>query len=115
MDSLTNNAAVLPQEQVTEMLHELSLPKHRRGYSCLCIGIPRFALDQSQSLSKELYPFIAEYYGYSDWHAVESAVRDIILAAWENRNPAVWEKYFPNQSRVPVNKLFIATLAERIR
>jgi len=102
------------REQTTDMLHELALPIHRRGYSCLCIGIPHFATDRTQSLSKELYPFIAAYYGYSDWHAVESAIRDVILTAWENRNPAVWEKYFPNQSRVPSNKQFIATLAERL-
>lgn len=103
-----------PGEQTTDMLHELALPIHRRGYSCLCIGIPRFAPDRSQSLSKELYPCIAKYYGYSDWHAVESAIRDVILTAWENRDPVVWEKYFPNQGKVPSNKQFIATLAERI-
>ena len=104
-----------PGTQTRDMLHELALPIHRRGYACLCIGIPRFAQDHSQSLSKELYPFIAECFGYSDWHALESAVRDVILTAWEHRDPAVWEKYFPNQSRVPGSKQFIATLAERIR
>lgn len=115
MHSLTNNAAVLPQEQVTEMLHELALPKHRRGYSCLCVGVPRFAIDTTQSMTKELYPYIAKVFEYQDWRAVEHGIRDVIQAAWEDRDPAVWEKYFPNQSKVPSNKQFIATLAERIK
>lgn len=115
MQSSTNNTAIPPQEQVTEMLHELALPKHRRGYSCLCIGLPRFAEDTTQSLTKELYPYIAETFDYPDWRAVEHAIRDVIQAAWESRDPAVWEEYFPNQNKVPSNKRFIAALAERIK
>ena len=115
MQTRINTPSPILQEQTIAMLHELALPIHRRGYKQLCIGIPRFALDDTQSLSKDLYPYLAEYFNYSDWHAVESSIRDVILDAWEHRNPDVWEKYFPNQTKVPSNKQFIATLAERLR
>lgn len=98
-----------------EMLHELGLSIHRLGYKQLCVAIPCFAINDEQSLTKELYPYIAKQFGYEDWHAVEHAMRFVILSAWENRDPDVWEKYFPNAKKPPSNKCFIATLAERLK
>lgn len=103
------------QEQVIQMLHELSFPIHRLGYKQLCIGIPRFALDDTQSLSKDLYPFLADYFGVSDWRAVDSTIRDVILTAWETGDTNVWAQYFPSLRKPPSNKQFIATLAERLK
>ena len=96
----------------SRMLHELGIPIHRIGYKQLCIAIVRFAGNDSQSLTKELYPFIAAQYGYADWHPVEHSIRLVILHAWENRDPGVWYRYFPGLCRQPSNKQFIATIAE---
>lgn len=103
------------QAQTVAMLHELSFPVHRCGYKQLTVAIPYFYQDDTQSLTKDLYPYVAQQYGHPDWHAVESSIRDVILDAWETRDPAAWDKYFPNLTKAPSNKLFIATLAEHLR
>lgn len=100
------------QTPTDRMLLELGFPAHKIGYDALCIGIPRFALDKRQSLSKDLYPYIAEKLDIAEWRSVENDIRRIISEAWENRNPAIWDKYFPGLKRAPTNKRFIATLAK---
>ena len=111
-----------PEEQISalyeptaNMLHELQISIRRLGYKQLTIAVPCYALDDRQSLSKELYPYVANYFGYDDWHPVEHTIRVAILDAWERRNPEVWEKYFPGIKKPPSNKLFIATLAEQLK
>ena len=104
-----------PQEVTVSMLLELGIPAHRIGYTQLCIAIPHFSKNKMQCLASELYPFVAESFGYSDWRAVEHTIRDIISDAWETRDPDVWKKYFPGCTEAPTNKQFIATLAEYIK
>ena len=101
--------------QVQVMLHALGIAVHRRGYQQLCIGIPLYARDVTQSLTKELYPTIARELGYPDWRSVERAIRSAICDAWGNSRSAVWAVYFPDARKPPSNKEFIATLAERIQ
>ena len=105
----------LQRESTCGLLHELQIRIHRIGYRHLVILIPCYALDADQSLTKELYPYVAEHFWYSSWQPVEHAVRIAIQDAWERRDPAVWEKYFPGMKKPPSNKQFIATLAERIK
>ena len=101
--------------QVLNDLHSLNVPVYLSGYRCLCVAIPEFAQDISQSICNELYPAIGKELGYMDWRAVEFAIRRAILSAWEHRNPEAWEEYFPGVAKVPTNKHFIATLAQRIK
>ena len=102
-------------EQVLYDLRALRVPISLSGYRCLCVGIPIFALDISQPMCGELYPAIAKALGYMDWRAVEFAIRRAILSAWELRDPAIWDAYFPGSKKPPTNKQFIATLAQRIK
>lgn len=102
------------QELTICMLHELCFAVHRFGYKQLCVAIPQYALDSSQSVTKNLYPYVAEYFD-TDWHAVEHSIRFAVQCAWKQRDPEVWNKYFPNSKKAPSNKEFIATLAERLR
>ena len=102
-------------EQVLVDLRKLSVPVYLSGYRCLCVAIPVFARDISQSMCNELYPAVAKELGYMDWRAVEFAIRRTILSAWEHRNPEIWEQYFPGVTKAPTNKQFIATLAQRIK
>ena len=97
------------------MLRELRLGIHRQGYKCLVIAVPLYAADSSQSLSKGIYPLVAAELGCSDWHAVERAIRLVILDGWAQRDGNVWARYFPGQEKMPTNKQFIAALAERLR
>lgn len=102
-------------EQVLYDLRQLNVPVHLAGYRCLCIAIPRFALDIAQSMCNELYPAVAKELGYVDWRAVEFAIRRAIFSAWEHRDAEIWNVYFPGITKAPTNKHFIATLAQRIK
>lgn len=97
------------------LLHELGIGVHLLGYRYLAVAIPCYACNSEQSLSKEIYPYVAHCFGCVDWHPVERSIRSAIGDAWEHRNPAVWEQYFPNQKKAPTNKQFMAVLAERLR
>ena len=99
-------------ESVRMILHKLNIPISRYGYEHLCIGVPLYKQNPTQNLTKELYPRIAEATGASDWRTVETAIRSVICDAWEQRDPEVWEQYFPGATKAPSNKVFIATLAE---
>lgn len=98
-----------------KMLHELQIGIHRLGYKQLALLIPCYCLDDNQSLTKELYPYVAQCFGYCSWQSVEHAVRIAIIDAWKQRNPTVWERYFPGMEKPPTNKQFIATLAEQLK
>jgi len=102
-------------DEVLFDLRQLNAPVYLSGYRCLCIAIPAFAQDISQSMCNELYPAVAKALGYVDWRAVEFAIRRTILSAWEHRDPEIWESYFPGTTKVPTNKQFVATLAQRIK
>ena len=73
-------------EQTLYDLRKLNVPMYLSGYRCLCVAIPQFAQDISQSMCNELYPAVAKALGYMDWRAVEFAIRRAILAAWERRD-----------------------------
>lgn len=109
-------AKLLPHPDITRaLLRELEFPVHQDGYMQLCIGIPRFALAPNQSLSKDLYPYIAAEFGGVTADDVESSIRRVIKNAWKHRDPVVWEKYFPKRNKAPSNLVFIATLAEYLK
>ena len=103
------------QETACCILHKLRFRVHLLGYQELLVLLPEYTCDSTQSLSKELYPKVANQFGHTSWKAVEHAVRVAILDAWERRDPEVWENYFPGTVKVPSNKQFLATLAEHIK
>lgn len=100
-----------PPAVIRDHLMALRVPPQSDGFQQLRVGIPLFAQDKSQRLSKELYPAIAERFGCSK-AAVEHSIRDAIKAAWEIRDMDVWRSYFPDIPGCPTNKAFIAQLAE---
>ncbi|MDO5154142.1 MAG: sporulation initiation factor Spo0A C-terminal domain-containing protein [Eubacteriales bacterium] len=100
-----------PQTIIRDHLLALRLSISSDGFQQLRIGIPLFAQDKTQRLSKELYPAIAQRFGCSA-EAVERSIRDAINAAWLIRDESLWHSYFPNLAECPTNKVFIAQLAE---
>ncbi|MBQ8881654.1 MAG: hypothetical protein IJ030_05740 [Oscillospiraceae bacterium] len=101
-----------PGEQAAIHLHILNFHTHLDGYRQLCVGIPIFAKNPGQLLSKELYPAIAAALGLTDPRTVEHSIRKSIADAWRRRDPAVWGKYFPPSRNPPTNKAFLSAIAE---
>lgn len=97
------------------ILHKLGYPSHRLGYSYLLIAATRYAQGDIQSLSKELYPYVADLFGYNDWPPVENAIRSVTECAWEKGSAQTWEDLFPGCPKMPTNKQLIATLAEYLQ
>lgn len=102
------------QIQTKKMLHELGIPVHLLGYKGLCIAIPLFAQNSLQYVTKELYPDVARAIGFSGRRCIEHSIRKAISDAWNQRDTDIWEQYFPHFKSAPSNKIFIATLAERL-
>lgn len=99
----------------TDILLRLKIPAERDGFAQLRVGIPIFATDPAQRLSKELYPAIAKICGNGTGQQVEHSIRTAIEAGWSNGDPQIWDQYFPTGSdgirKCPTNKMFITTLA----
>lgn len=100
-----------PQEQTARHLRKLVMPEHRDGFQQLRVGIPLYLADPRQSLSKELYPAIAELCGNGNGNQVERSIRELIHESWGKRNVAVWKQYFPDMNKPPSNKVFLSNLA----
>ncbi|MBR4289516.1 MAG: sporulation initiation factor Spo0A C-terminal domain-containing protein [Oscillospiraceae bacterium] len=103
------------RRSVCIVLRRLRFPVYRIGYKYLVLLICCFSVDSSLSLTKELYPFVADYCGASSWKAVEHAVRVVIQVAWEQGSREIWEEFFPGAVQPPTPKQFIATVAEFIK
>lgn len=106
------NAPKDPRQLARSHLRALNFPTHLAGYRLLCVALPIFAADPSQTLSKELYPAVAKIMGHSDSRAVERAIRTAIAKAWQTRDVQSWNAYFPGDRVCPNNKRFLSRLAE---
>ena len=100
---------------IRSTLKILGIPVHRKGYRQLIIAISCFAGDNTQSITKELYPSVARISGAHDWRLVERDIRSVIQYAWANREPSSWDIYFPGICKAPPNSVFISTLAELLQ
>ncbi len=95
-------------------LHILGFPTHPIGYPQLCEAIPLFFWNREQILNAEFYPTIAAICRSTNGMAVERSIRTLIEKAWNNRDAMIWEKYFPNCTKCPSNKAFIAAIASQL-
>ena len=78
------------RDPTRQHLHDLGISTHRIGYKYLTVVIPCYTMDPGQSLTKEVYPYVASYFGCADWHSVERSIRSAIQDAWERREPEIW-------------------------
>lgn len=94
-------------------LQRLGLRSDRVGYLRLVSSILLFSEDPQRTLFSDIYPVIAQETG-SNCTAIDNAIHDLIKSAWEHRNPEIWRMYFPQETKCPKNKHFIAVLADYV-
>ncbi len=108
------------EERVTEILHELGVPAHIKGYHFLRQSII-MSIEEPETISlitKRLYPEIARM---NDTTAsrVERAIRHAIEVAWDRGNVDTLNDYFgytvSNMKGKPTNSEFIAMISDKIR
>lgn len=108
------------EARVTEMLHEIGVPAHIRGYHYMREAI-KMAIDDIEVLNyitKELYPNIAKISNTTP-SRVERAIRHAIEVAWSRGKLDVKNDLFSytinmNKGK-PTNSEFIALIADRLR
>ena len=115
-----NRSAAHVEATVTALLHHLGVPAHFKGYSYLRDAVLMVVQENRMlggSLTKELYPRLAQKYGTTPG-GVEAAIRNAIMAAWEHGNREALTQLTgggARRERFPTNSLLIAKLADRVR
>ncbi len=108
------------ENDVTQILHEIGVPAHIKGYQYLRDAIAISVTDQEMltSVTKVLYPNIAKKYQTTS-SRVERAIRHAIEVAWSRGEMDIINDIFgytvSNGKGKPTNSEFIALLSDKIR
>ncbi len=107
------------ESTVTEIIHEIGVPAHIKGYQYLreAIIITINDMDVINAVTKVLYPSVAKKYGTTP-SRVERAIRHAIEVAWDRGDLETLQKFFgytvSNIKGKPTNSEFIAMIADRL-
>lgn len=108
------------EKDVTNMIHEIGVPAHIKGYQYLREAI-MMSVDDTEmlgSVTKVLYPTIAKRYQTTP-SRVERAIRHAIEVAWSRGKMETLDALFGYTINTgkgkPTNSEFIALIADRIR
>lgn len=106
--------------KVTEILHEIGVPAHIKGYHYLRDSI-MMSVEHPElinAVTKQLYPSVAKKYDTTS-SRVERAIRHAIEVAWDRGDLDVLNSYFGytihNDRGKPTNSEFIAMIADKLR
>jgi two-component system response regulator (stage 0 sporulation protein A) len=105
---------------VTNIIHEMGVPAHIKGYHYLRDAILKVIEDVNLlgAVTKELYPMIAHKYQTTP-SRVERAIRHAIELAWDRGNIEMMTKFFGYTINLergkPTNSEFIAMVADKLR
>lgn len=106
--------------EITEILHEIGVPAHIKGYLYLreAITMVYNNIEILGSITKVLYPVVAKKFKTTS-SRVERAIRHSIEVAWNRGNVDTISQIFSytisyNKSK-PTNSEFIAMIADKLR
>lgn len=102
---------------VTDIIHEIGVPAHIKGYQYLreAIILTINDMDIINAVTKVLYPTVAKKFNTTP-SRVERAIRHAIEVAWDRGDIEVLQKFFgytvSNIKGKPTNSEFIAMIAD---
>ncbi|MDL2300291.1 sporulation transcription factor Spo0A [Clostridiaceae bacterium OttesenSCG-928-D20] len=105
---------------VTDVLHEIGVPAHIKGYQYLreAIIMAIKDMDVINAVTKVLYPAVAKHFATTS-SRVERAIRHAIEVAWDRGDLETLQRFFgytvSNIKGKPTNSEFIAMIADGIR
>jgi len=105
---------------VTDIIHQIGVPAHIKGYHYLRESILLTLKDgeSMSSVTKVLYPTVAKLYSTTS-SRVERAIRHAIEVAWDRGDIDVLNSYFgytiQNERGKPTNSEFIAMITDKLR
>ena len=106
--------------RVTEIIHQLGVPAHIKGYHYLRAAILASLNDAEllESVTKLLYPTVAQKFDTTS-SRVERAIRHAIEIAWDRGDLDVLNSYFGYTVNTckgkPTNSEFIALVTDKLR
>lgn len=115
-----DNGALELERDITNMIHEVGVPAHIKGYQYLRDAITMVVLDMDLlgAVTKELYPEIAKQNNTTP-SRVERAIRHAIEVAWNRGKLETLNSLFgytvQNDKGKPTNSEFIAIIADKLR
>ena len=118
--SVPKSPAPALELQITEILHQIGVPAHIKGYHYLRDSIMMSVEnpDIINAVTKQLYPSVAKCYQTTS-SRVERAIRHAIEVAWDRGDVDVLNSYFgytiPNSRGKPTNSEFIAMISDKLR
>lgn len=104
---------------VTDIIHEIGVPAHIKGYQYLreAIILTINDMDMINAVTKVLYPEVAKKFSTTP-SRVERAIRHAIEVAWDRGDIEVLQKFFgytvSNIKGKPTNSEFIAMIADSL-
>jgi two-component system response regulator (stage 0 sporulation protein A) len=107
------------KNMVTNIIHEIGVPAHIKGYQYLreAIMIAVDDMDVINAVTKVLYPEVAKRFSTTP-SRVERAIRHAIEVAWDRGDLETLQKFFgytvSNTKGKPTNSEFIAMIADRL-
>lgn len=108
------------EKDVTDMIHEIGVPAHIKGYQYLREAIMMSVedIEMLNSITKILYPSLAKKYQTTP-SRVERAIRHAIEVAWSRGKMETLDSLFGYTINIgkgkPTNSEFIALIADKIR
>ena len=102
-----------PASYITELLLSLTFSTKHNGFSYLRESILLMSKDPAQSVTKILYPTVAQTFNCHKEN-VERSIRTAMEFAWERGDPVLWQKYFPDAQLRPTNAVFISRITEAL-
>jgi len=105
---------------VTDIIHQIGVPAHIKGYQYLRESIILAVNDQEiiNSVTKLMYPTVAKKFDTTS-SRVERAIRHAIEVAWDRGDLDVLNGYFGytihNGRGKPTNSEFVALISDKIR
>ena len=106
--------------RVTEIIHQIGVPAHIKGYQYLRDAIIMAINDDDMinAVTKRLYPAVAKKHGTTS-SRVERAIRHAIEVAWDRGDVDILNSYFGytihNGRGKPTNSEFIAMISDKFR
>ena len=104
---------------VTDIIHEIGVPAHIKGYQYLreAIILTIHDMDMINAVTKVLYPEVARRFGTTP-SRVERAIRHAIEVAWDRGDVETLQKFFgytvSGIKGKPTNSEFIAMIADNL-
>ena len=111
MEELIVRISIKSEREVTRIIHQIGVPAHINGYQYLRMSIMLVVedCDRVNSLSKHIYPDVAEKY-QTTTSRVEGAILKAIEISWYRGDVDILNSYFGYT--IANNREFIAMIAD---